>query len=108
MGGSEKCLVLYHPDHRRDYWKVCIRIKHHGSYAFVTVNMFGVSTLVGNAEVKQKLKDTMKNADGAEKFGALLGAGIRSLVKGLPNQQKLEEEQMWYSIVSDIFDEVVC
>lgn len=107
-GGTEPCLVLYHPEHEKDYFKVCIRVKKQGNYAFVSVNDFGVSTQLGNAGSKEFLKDTMKNGSGAEKVGALVGAGLRMMFKGGANKQKLEEEQMWYAIVEDMFDEIVC
>ena len=44
----------------------------------------------------------------SEKVGAAIGGGIRNLIVGGANKQKIEEEQMWYAVVSDIFDEVVC
>ena len=108
IGGSvEDCLVLYHPAHQKDYFNVAIRIKRQGNYAFVSINDFGKSTLMGNEGSKQYLKNTFKHGTGAEKFGALVGAGLRRMVKGGSNKMALEEEQMWYQVVSDIFDEIV-
>lgn len=107
LGGStEECAVMYHPEHKEDYFKIAIIVKHQGNYAFVTINDFGKSTLLGNEGSKQHLKDTFKQGSGAEKVGALVGAGIRRIAKGGANKQKLEQEQMWYTIVSDIFDEL--
>lgn len=106
-GSTEPCLVLYHPEHAKDYFRVCIRVKHQGNYAFVQVNDFGSSTLMGNEGSKEMLKDTFKQGTGAEKVGALIGTGLRFIVKGGTNKQKLEEEQNWYAIISDIFDEIV-
>ena len=31
---------MYHPEHERDYFKFCIRVKRQGTYAFVTINDF--------------------------------------------------------------------
>lgn len=107
FGGKEPCLVLYHPAHEKDYYNVCIRVKHEGNYAFVSVNDFGTSTQIGNAGSKDYLKETMKNGDGWTKAGALLGAGVRRLVKGGVNKQKLEEEQRWYAVIIDLFDEIL-
>lgn len=108
IGGSvEPCLVLYHPQHEKDYFKLCIRVKHQGNYAFVSVHDFGVSTQMGNEGSKENLKNIMKSGSGAEKAGALLGAGLRLMFKGGANKQKLEEEQMWYTVVSDIFDQLL-
>lgn len=44
--------------------------------------------------------------DFAKAAGAVLGAGVRRVVKGGRNNQKLEEEQNWYAMVGDILDEV--
>ena len=107
-GSTEPCLVLYHPEHEKDYFKICMRIRRQGNYAFVYVNDFGVSTQLGNAGSKEYLKDIMKNGTGSEKVGALVGAGIRMLFKGGANKQKLEEEQAWYAVISDFFDDIVC
>ena len=38
---DEPCLVMYHPDHKDDYFKFCIRISRSGAYTFVSVNDFG-------------------------------------------------------------------
>ena len=106
-GDVEPCLVLYHPEHENDYFKFCIRLQHQGNYAFVTVYDFGSSTQMGNAGSKDYLKDTLKNGDGWEIAGAIIGSGIRLLSKGTANKKKLEEEEMWYSVISDIFEETI-
>lgn len=62
---------------------------------------------MGNEGSKENLKNIMKSGSGAEKAGALLGAGLRLMFKGGANKQKLEEEQMWYTVVSDIFDQLL-
>ncbi|MCL2353736.1 MAG: hypothetical protein FWC69_03815 [Defluviitaleaceae bacterium] len=104
----EDCLVLYHPDHLKDYYKVAIRIKHQGNYAFVTVNDFGKSTSMGNEGSKEYLKETFRQkGNTAEKVGAAIGSGLRRLVKGGSNRQKLEEETNWYTMVTDIFDRII-
>jgi len=107
-GGTEPCLVLYHPEHEKDYFKVCIRVKKQGNYAFVSVNDFGQSRQLNNASCQDFRKDVYKNGSMSEKIGAAIGGGIRNLIVGGTNKQKLEEEQMWYAIVGDMFDEIVC
>ena len=39
----EDCIVLHHPEHLNDYFKFCIRVKHQGTYALVSINDFGQS-----------------------------------------------------------------
>lgn len=112
-GSTEDCIVLYHPEHQKDYFKVCIRVKKQGSYAFVSVNDFGTSRLLGNEGSHEYMVSSVKNFwkdkdnDGTEMIGAVVGAGVRRLVKGGRNSQKLEEERNWYTMVSDLFDDVI-
>lgn len=73
----EDCLVVYHPDHRNDYIKFCILVTRQGRYAFVEVNEFGHS--------KQLYKAAY----------ATLGR----------SERKLQEEQMYYACILDVFDE---
>lgn len=108
IGGSVvDCIVLYHPEHENDYFKIAIQVRHQGNYAFVLVNDFGTSRLLGNEGSHDFLMQTLKNGSGSEKVGALIGAGIRRMVKGGRNSQKLDEERNWYAMVSDIFDEII-
>ena len=106
-GTGENCLVLFHPEHPKDYFNICVRVKYQGNYAFVTVNDFGVSRLLGNKGSHDYLMETLKHGKNSERVGALIGSGMRRLVRGAHNNQKLEEEQMWYTIISDIFDDIV-
>lgn len=106
------CLVLCHPDHKDDYFKFSIQVKRQGNLAYVSVNSFGSSRMMGNQDASDYLKDTLRFGSGAatsEKVGALLGAGARAILKGgmKVNKQKLEDEQDWYSFVSDAFEEVI-
>jgi len=114
IGGTvADCLVLYHPSHEKDYFQFAIQIKHQGSYAFLSVHDFGSSKLMDNqashdlmvSTVKNSWKD--KNSNGTEAVGVVIGAGLRRIVKGGRNNLKLEEEQNWYSMISDIFDELI-
>ena len=103
----EDCVVLYHPEHQWDYYNICLRVKHQGNFAFVSINDFGKSKLEGNAGSRDFLKETIRHGSGAAKVGALIGAGARRLVMGGANKQKLEEEQNYYACLMDIFDEIV-
>lgn len=106
-GFTQDCLVIYHPDHEKDYYSIAAHIKRQGIYTFVTLNDFGASRLLGNQGSAEFLKETLANGDGAEKVGALIGAGIRRLVKGGVDRRKLEDEQDWYSFLTEAFDEIV-
>lgn len=103
----EDCVVLYHPEHEKDYYNLCIRVSHQGNYAFVSINDFGSSKLEGNAGSRDLLKETLRNGSDAEKVGALIGAGARRLIMGGANKAKMEQEQQYYACLIDIFDEIV-
>lgn len=105
-GGTEPCLALFHPAHEKDYFNLCIRIKRQGNYAFVKVEEFGKSVQLGNASSNEFVKNTLKNGDTGDKVAALLGAGVRKMIHGGANKQKLEEEQTWYVVVADIIKDI--
>jgi len=100
----EDCIVMYHPEHERDYFKFCIRVKRQGSYAFVMVNDFGQSKQMNKANTAEFMKQDRKGQSMSYKVGSMIGQGLRTLGK---SSQKLEEENMYYQCVFDIFDEIV-
>ena len=93
----EDCLVMYHPEHERDYFKFCIRVKRQGVYAFVSINDFGQSK-------QMNYKADRKGQSMSYKVGSMIGQGIMTIGK---SKAKLEEENMYYQCVFDIFDEIV-
>lgn len=100
----EDCLVMYHPEHEKDYFKFCIRVKHQGMYAFVMINDFGQSKQMKKANTAEFMKQDRKGQSMSYKVGSMIGQGLRTLGK---SSQKLEEENMYYQCVFDIFDEIV-
>ncbi len=100
----EDCVVLYHPEHQNDYFKFCIRVKYEGSYAFISVNDFGQSKQMAKADRAEFAKQDRKGKSMSYKVGSMIGQGIANIGK---NKQKLEEEQMYYQCVFDIFDEII-
>lgn len=100
----EDCVVMYHPEHERDYFKFCIRVKRQGVYAFVMVNDFGQSKQMNKANTAEFMKQDRKGQSMSYKVGSMIGQGLRTLGK---SSQKLEEENMYYQCVFDIFDEIV-
>lgn len=123
LGGTEDCLVVYHPDHKKDYFSIVIRIKRQGNVAYITVNATGVSKLMKSDALRKQVLETAKigwnraadihkdynvlndAASGAAFVGAV-GIGIRHLIKGGSDKQKLEEEQHWYSSVCDMINRI--
>ena len=100
----EDCLVMYHPEHERDYFKFCIRVKRQGVYAFVSINDFGQSKQMNKAGYAESYKADRKGQSMSYKVGSMIGQGIMTIGK---SKAKLEEEHMYYQCVFDIFDEIV-
>lgn len=100
----EDCIVMYHPGHERDYFKFCIRVARQGSYAFVSINDFGESQQMKKAGYAEGYKADRKGKSLSYKMGSLIGEGVMTLGR---SKQKLEEEQMYYQCIFDIFDEII-
>lgn len=100
----EDCIVMYHPEHERDYFRFCIRVKRQGVYAFVSVNDFGESSQMAKANRAEFAKADRRGKSMSYKIGSMIGQGIANIGK---SKQKLEEEKMYYQCVFDIFDEIV-
>ena len=111
MGSTVDCLVVYHPEHRSDYYNFLIEVKHQGNYAFVSCYGTGRSKQIGkslNAEqAGNEAKAALKGIAYPGGVGKLIGAGIKGVLALGKNKQKLEEEQNWYAMVSDIFNETI-
>lgn len=115
---AEECLVIHHPAHLNDYYKIVITIKRQGTMAFVATYSYG--------ESKNKNKLSAGSAAGASLKAGWKAAGKEgnwspgmSLVTGLAggafhalkslggNKAKQEEEQLYYSALVQILDEVI-
>lgn len=121
MGGKvEDCLVLHHPEHKKDYFTFVIRVAHQGTYAFVSVDGYGKSKLMKAEDSRQRMKYAAKGHLGAAVFGngnsqdmvhglanAAIG-GAKSLIANLTGAKaKMEQESNWYAMVSDLFEEIL-
>lgn len=119
FGGGENCLVVYHPEHLRDYYSIAVRVKYQGSVAFVSIDSFGVSKLTNMEAIRKQFNAAAKEGinyhgynplEHAVAGASLVAAGIigaRHLVKGKSDKEKMEAEQQWYTIICDIFDEIL-
>ena len=92
FGGAEACLVLYHPEHQNDYFSVAVR-KQFNAAAKEGIHYRGYNPLENAAA-------------GAAIVGAGI-AGVRHLIKGKSDKEKMEAEQQWYTIICDMLDTVI-
>ena len=114
----DDCIVLYHPDHAKDYYRIAISIKRQGTIAFVHANDFGESKNLKKLEARGQSKEAFKGAMradassmsvGADSYGAqLLKSGFKALVSLGGSKAKQEEENTYYSALMMILDEVIC
>lgn len=100
----EDCIVLYHPEHQYDYFKICVRVSHQGSYAFVSAMDFGTSKQMKKAGQAEAYRADRKGKSMSYKVGSMIGQGLTSIGR---SKSKLEEEQNYYACIIDIFDEIV-
>ena len=129
-GKTVDCVVLYHPEHRRDYFNLVATVQHQSSYAFIAVYSYGESKQMKKqdaaASAKAGAKGVGKSAlhgilNGNDSIGGMFAgaAGMakgtiglaRSIAKGIGSiggsKEKLAEEQNWYAMVSDVFNEIL-
>ena len=114
----EDCLVLYHPEHAKDYYRIAISIQRQGTMAFVHVNDFGESKNLKKLESRGQSKEAFKNAMksdagsysvGSDSYGAqLLKSGFKALASLGGSKAKQEEENNYYDALITIIDEVIC
>lgn len=100
----DDCLIMYHPKHKNDYIKFCIRVKYQGSYAYVYINAYGQSKQGAKAAIAEEGKADRRGKSLSYQLGSVIGEGLLTMGK---NKAKLEEERMFYQCVFDIFDEIV-
>lgn len=110
FGDNVPCLVLYHPDHQRDYFKFCIQRITQGKIAMVYVYTFGRSDQLS----RDALSGQSSGFVGAllSKSAYNIGASVgHALVKGISNlgrnANKVEAEKSWYGAMEGIFDECI-
>ena len=119
MGGvfskTQECVVMFHPEHEKDYFKFCIIVSQRGKYTFVSVKDFGHSKQMDKAQSATNAKEHLKKSFTVDigKGETFMGAGFQALgaipagLKALgTNKGKLEEEKMYYQCMMDIFNKI--
>lgn len=108
---STDCIVMFHPQHQNDYIKYVISVKRQGTMAFVAVDNYGISKnnakLSAGSSALSDLKTSIFSKDPNESAAAL-GRAFANGLKGLGGKKsRKEEEQMWYSAMSEIIGNVI-
>ena len=118
---TNDCLVLCHPNHKKDYFKWVFYIARQGTMAVVYVTTTGTSknskSLNLRGDAGAALKSNWITAMDMAKNGSPVGmkivsGGVAALAKGLlslgGSKAKAQEEEMWYGAVAGIISEVIC
>lgn len=120
LGSAVDCLVVYHPEHQKDYFSIAVTMRTQGNYCSISTSTFGTSKLMKADAMRKAVLSTAKEGwnnagtgdlnilNHAASGAAFVGAGIvglRHLVKGNSDKLKMEEEQQWYSIICDLINE---
>lgn len=92
---AEEILILYNPEHSADYLQFLIRITHQGKYAFMDVFKVGGS--------KNFAREN--NAHDSNGGGFAVAQGIFNKLSG--HSQKLQEEENFYTILSDCLQNII-
>jgi len=100
----EDCLVMYHPEHRYDYFTFCIRVQREGPLTLIAVNDFGSSKQMDKFARAENARLDRQGKDLSYQIGSLIGSGLRNIGK---SKQKLEEEQNYYAAVEYLLDQVI-
>lgn len=86
FGGAEDCLVLYHPEHQKDYFSVAVRIKRQGNYAFVSAESFGTSKLIKAEAVRKQFNAAAKEGIHYRGYNPLENAAAGAAIVGRASQ----------------------
>lgn len=84
VSSAEPCIVIYHPEHRKDYYNYIITQTKQGNVTFLTQYLGGDSKYYRNTVITEK---------------------SRGIVSGIINsvaQKKLQEERMYRDAVNSV------
>lgn len=113
------CIIMYHPEHEKDYYKFAISVSYYNKKTIVNVNDFGESKNLKKLSMRENAKQNAKNGakfgilkaeDGSDMMGAILTMG-KGAVGGLlsigGSKKKQEEEEIYYNAIIQILDEII-
>lgn len=113
MGGSiTPCLILFHPLHEKDYFKLAVTQERMGKHNLVQIYSFGKSTQLNiEADKGTRLIDT-GGYRGSAAVGHAIGRGLVVGIRKLNNAMNqdshaLSQEKLWYSLVYELVAEVM-
>jgi len=113
-GDKDECLVLYNPEHPKDYYHFCVTLSHQGSVAFIDTYYYGYSKIDARAVNDMRWQQHQNQLDsdsGLEAMAGLIGgavSGVNKIIgKFTKNEKKEKDEVNYYTIISDLFNKLV-
>lgn len=86
---KESVLIMFNPQHPKDYLRFLIRVQHQGSYAFMQVFNLGGSKNFKDANV------------------AASGSTLKKITNAIGgHSQKLQQEENYYTILHDCVENI--
>ena len=109
MGDTTPCLVVFHPEHPTDYYNMLITIGWQGAYALVSVYAAGKSKQMGKFNRSTVGKSMIEDILAGKASGVDLAIGVIGGLSGSfgKNKSKHQEEQFYYQLCMEIFDQVL-
>lgn len=96
---TEPCLVLFHPDHQNDYFRIAIRAAQEAGHTFVMSNIFATSKQIKKELGAAASKEDRRGKSMSYKAGSLLVSGVMNMGR---SKQKLEAEQRYYALLEEL------
>lgn len=97
------CLVLYHPEHKKDYVNFVIRLSNQGTMTFVNVDSFGSSKQMKKQIEYETNREQRRGQDVGSQLANILTTNLMTLGR---SKSKLEEEKNYYKTCHAVMDEV--
>lgn len=109
IGDTTPCLVVFHPAHPVDYYNMLVTIGRQGAYALVSVYAAGKSKQMGRFSRAALGKSVMEDVLAGKASGVDLAVGVIGGLSGAfgKNKSKHQEEQFYYQLCMELFDQVL-
>ena len=110
------CLIVFHPDHKKDYYNLAISLRRQGNATIVYANDFGISKNSKKLAHKENAKSQVSGGwkqywepknNSSTLVNGLIGGAIGAIQGFGGSKAKQEEENMYYTILLDIIKRVI-
>ena len=100
FGSATPCLVMYHPEHRYDYYNMAMVVTRQGNFASVNVYAAGKSKQMNKFARSEANKQMRRGKSTSFVIGNMIGDAVFNGIG--KSKTKLQEEQLYYEICLDL------